>query len=370
MKIAISTLTGYGNYGNRLQNYALQHTLEMMNNDVITIRNTTNCSETKLKKKIRQKFGYNSRLILFLKKFLSLFSHTKKLNYRRTISFINFTKKYINESDFEINEKTNKFDFDKDIDCYVIGSDQVWNYSFPSFSKFDFVEYSNKPKISYAASFGVNDIPQNLSDFYRIGLQGINYISVRETSGKKIVSNLIGDKAKVVLDPTLLLSKEDWKEISTKKIYSEKFIIVYFLDHISDDDYAYIHKYAGDNNYVIKRMSSREDEVLWEADPSEFINLFSQAEAVFTDSFHAAVFSIIFNKYFEVFERNFKGPSMNSRLDTLLGDLDLTDRWHSKSGNAKTIDYANTMELLNIRKKESLSFLENSLKGVESQING
>ncbi|WP_125708807.1 polysaccharide pyruvyl transferase family protein [Companilactobacillus zhongbaensis] len=370
MKIAISTLTGYGNYGNRLQNYALQHTLELMNNDVITIRNTTNSSETKLKKKIRQQFGYNSHLILFLKKFLSLFSHTRKLNYRRTVSFLNFTKKYINESDFEINERTNNFDFDKDVDCYVIGSDQVWNYSFPSFSEFDFVEYSNKPKISYAASFGVNDIPQNLSDFYRTGLEGIDYISVRETSGKKIVSSLIGDRAKVVLDPTLLLSKEDWQEISTKKPYLEKFIIVYFLDYISDDDFIYIQKYADANNYVIKRMSSREDEKLWESDPSEFINLFSQTEAVFTDSFHAVVFSIIFNKHFEVFERNFKGPSMNSRIDTLLGDLDLTDRWHSKTGNKKLIDYSKAMELLNNRKKESLSFLENSLRGVEKDING
>lgn len=370
MKIAISTLTGYGNYGNRLQNYALQHTLELMGNQVVTIRNTTNPSEMILKKKVRQRFGDNSSLTLLLKKLLSLFSHSKKLNYNRTISFLSFTKKYINESDFEINENTDKFDFDKYIDCYVIGSDQVWNYAFPSFSKFDFVEYSIKPKISYAASFGVSEIPEYLRDFYRTGLNGIDYISVRETSGKKIVSDLTDIKATVVLDPTLLLSKEDWQEISTKKLYSKKFIVVYFLDEISKDDLSYIQKYAESNNCLIKRMFSRDDEELWESGPDEFINLFSQAEAVFTDSFHAVAFSIIFNKYFEVFERNFKGPSMNSRIDTLLDDLDLADRWHSKSGNAKEIDYAKTMELLDIRKKESLSFLENSLKGVESQING
>ena len=67
------------------------------------------------------------------------------------------------------------------------------------------------------------------------------------------------------------------------------------------------------------------------------------------------------------------GLSANNFSDNyknMLDDLDLADRWHSKSGNAKSIDYAKTMELLDIRKKESLSFLENSLKGVESQING
>lgn len=371
MKIAISTINDYGNYGNRLQNYALQKALESMGNDVITIRNMTNPDKKiGLKKKIRQRLGENSHLTLFLKKSFSIFSRTKKLDYKRKIKFLDFTKMNIKESNFKIDERTNKFDFDKNIDCYVIGSDQVWNYAFPSFSKFDFVEYSIKPKISYAASFGVSEIPEYLRDFYRTGLNGIDYISVRETSGKKIVSDLTDIKATVVLDPTLLLSNENWQEISTKKSYTEKFIVVYFLDEISKDDFSYIQKFAERNNYVIKRMFSREDEELWESGPDEFINLFSQAEAVFTDSFHAVAFSIIFNKYFEVFERNFKGPSMNSRIDTLLDDLDLADRWHSKSGNAKSIDYAKTMELLDIRKKESLSFLENSLKGVESQING
>lgn len=371
MKIAISTINDYGNYGNRLQNYALQTVIESLGYDVVTIRNMTIPDNGMgLKRKVRKQLDENSKLTLFLKKLLSLFSHTKQLNYHREISFLNFTKINIKESDFKIDEETKMFDFDKKFDCYVIGSDQVWNYSFPRFSKFDFVEYSNKPKISYAASFGVNDIPDHLRDFYRTGLNGIDYISVREKSGKKIVSDLTGAKATVVLDPTLLLSNENWQEISTKKSYTEKFIVVYFLDEISKDDFSYIQKFAERNNYVIKRMFSREDEELWESGPDEFINLFSQAEAVFTDSFHAVAFSIIFNKYFEVFERNFKGPSMNSRIDTLLDDLDLADRWHSKSGNAKSIDYAKTMELLDIRKKESLSFLENSLKGVESQING
>lgn len=371
MKIAICTINDYGNYGNRLQNYALQKTIEAMGNDVITIRNMTNPDRViGIKSKIRRQFGDNSMLTLSLKKFFSIFSRAKRLDYNRKVRFLSFTKMNIKESSFKINEKSKNFNFDKNIDCYIIGSDQVWNYSFPRFSKFDFVEYSNKPKISYAASFGVNEIPNNLKEFYKAGLNGIDYISVRENSGKDIVSNLTGTEATVVLDPTLLLSKEDWQEISTKKPYSVKFIVVYFLDEISKDDFAYIQKFAKSHNYVIKRMFFREDEELWESGPDEFINLFSQAEAVFTDSFHAVAFSIIFNKYFEVFERNFKGPSMNSRIDTLLDDLDLADRWHSKSGNAKEIDYAKTMELLDIRKKESLSFLENSLKGVESQING
>lgn len=370
MRIAISTINDYGNYGNRLQNYALQKTLESMGNDVITIRNMVNPdNETGLKRKIKQQLGDNSYLTLLFEKFFSIFSQTKKLNYSRKVNFLNFTKENIKESNFKIDEKTRRFNFDKSIDCYVIGSDQVWNYSFPRFSKLDFVEYSSKSKISYAASFGVNDIPNSLNNFYRVGLNGIDYISVRENSGKMIVSKLIGVEPKVVLDPTLLLSKKDWQKISTKQVYSEKFILVYFLGDISIDDFSYIQKFAKSNNFVIKRMFSRKDEELWESGPAEFINLFSKAEAVFTDSFHAVAFSIIFNKYFEVFERNFKGPSMNSRIDTLLGNLDLTDRWHSKCEKNKPIDYSKTMKLLNIRKEESLSFLKNSLNKVERSIN-
>lgn len=371
MRIAISTIIDYENYGNRLQNYALQEVLKSFGNDVITIKNISGTPHKNILKRILfSVLGDNSKITLFLKKSFSLFSHDKKLKVNRTINFLNFTNKNIQESQFKIDQETTNFDFDADLDCYVIGSDQVWNYSFPRFSSLDFVEYSKKPKISYAASFGVSKIPARLVSVYESGLQSVDYISTREYSGEKIVSQLTNRDSEVVLDPTLLLSKDRWLKVASDSKYSDKFIIAYFLDDISDDDMRYINNFANERNYKVKRLLSMDDEELWESGPDEFINLFSQAEAVFTDSFHAVAFSIIFNKYFEVFERNFKGPSMNSRIDTLLDDLDLADRWHSKSGNAKSIDYAKTMELLDIRKKESLSFLENSLKGVESQING
>ncbi|ATO45704.1 hypothetical protein C5L30_001304 [Companilactobacillus farciminis] len=371
MKVAISTINDYENYGNRLQNYALQEVITSLGNDVITIKNYSGLPEKNfLKKTVMSILGENSNLTFFLKRFFSLFSYKKKLNVERAIKFRKFTSKNIKESKFIINKDTANFDFDKKIDCYVVGSDQVWNYFFPRFSSLDFIEYSQKPKISYAASFGVKCIPQKLHSFYKAGLSNIDYISVREHSGKKIVSKLTDKSSKVVLDPTLLLSKNQWMRVSSNKKYTEKYVVVYFLGDISDDNMKYIKRFSKEKGYEIKKLLSYDDEKLWKSGPSEFISLFSGSEAVFTDSFHAVAFSIIFNKYFEVFERNFKGPSMNSRIDTLLGDLDLADRWHSKCEKGKPIDYYKTMKLLDIRKRESMSFLKDSLKRVEVNING
>lgn len=371
MRIAISTINDYGNYGNRLQNYALQEVLKSLGNEVVTIRNISGSSEKNiLKKTLINILGNKPRIIFFLKYIFSLNSRKKKLAVNREKKFYYFTNDNIKESDFFIDEYTKKFVFDKYFDCYVIGSDQVWNYSFSRFSLLDFVKYSKKPKISYAASFGVSCIPTRLYPLYKLGLRNIDYISVREYSGRKIISKLINESSEVVLDPTLLLSKKQWLKISSDDMYSEKFVLIYFLNDISNDNLKYIKQFAKKRNLRIKHLLFYGDEESWEAGPSEFINLFNKSEAIFTDSFHAVAFSIIFNKYFEVFERNFNGPSMNSRIDTLLGDLDLVDRWHSKCEKGKPIDYYKTMKLLDIRKRESMSFLKDSLKRVEVNING
>ncbi|KGK72653.1 hypothetical protein LK25_14880, partial [Enterococcus faecium] len=105
----------------------------------------------------------------------------RRRNKRRQQKFIEFTRQNISETEYLINANTkdeelknigNKFD------AFIIGSDKVWNYTFLRFSEFDFVTYSNRPKISYAASFGVSNIEESLKDLYRHGLTEIDYISV------------------------------------------------------------------------------------------------------------------------------------------------------------------------------------------------
>ena len=131
----------------------------------------------------------------------------------------------------------------------------------------------------------------------------------------------------------------------------------------------YINRIAKENNIEIKQLANVFDEELWLADPAEFVNLFSQAEMIFTDSFHACVFSIVFEKYFEIFERNTKLKSMNSRIETLMSNLHTGNRWHQ--GNSKLLempDYKTINEYLIQKKKESFEFLESALIECQKKI--
>lgn len=368
MKLGINTNIDYSNYGNRLQNYALQIVLESMGNEVITIKNYTNKPVSKIRK-IKNSVE-NGTLIKKIFKKINLkinSSRTSNSDVIRRKKFLQFTKKYINESSFVLDENTKDFSFDQQIDCYIIGSDQVWNYNFGSrFSTYDFVEYSNKPKISYAASFGVESIPESYFKFYRNGLLGIDYISVRELEGKKLVKDISGRDSTVVLDPTLLISRDDWLKIVPKRFeIKENYVLTYFLGTLSAEDEAYIKRFADLRNLKTINLGNSKYKELWESDPSDFVGLFSQADAIFTDSFHGSVFSIVFNKYFEVFVRNDAVQSMNSRLSTLLTTLQLTSCWHSSGTKHKKINYSIVNKILKEKREYSLAFLKNSLAQVK-----
>lgn len=189
MKIAIHTIVDYNNYGNRLQNYALQRIIENLGHDCITLRNNFSnpylINENSNKKvvrivniirtgsfitKIKNRFGRKTKLI-------------NKYQVERREIFKKFSLKYMHESINEYNENLQNSNELNEINCFIIGSDQVWNYSFRRFSEFDFLPTVNQPKISYAASFGVESIPKSMKDLYQKNLSKIDYISVREDKG-------------------------------------------------------------------------------------------------------------------------------------------------------------------------------------------
>lgn len=370
MKIAIDTIVDYSNYGNRLQNYALQKVLENQGHEVITLRNYTRIipnepKSIRIKRLLKEGHFIDKSYRKVVRKIGKL-KHSKKYDALRVKNFVAFTDTYIHESNFRINQNTTDFSFDDDIDCYVVGSDQVWNCNFSRFSSFDFISFSTKPRISYAGSFGINSVPTKFVPMYRKGLNSFNAISVRESAGKKLVEQMSDQSAEVVLDPTLLLDKEDWLALTKRcNNYSEKYILVYFLGKPTHKEKHYIKQYAQKRHLKVKQLVTYADLDLWVADPAEFINLFRQTEAVFTDSFHACVFSIMFNRYFEAFTRNYDGPSMNSRLETLFTDLGLEDRWHREHSHYQKIDYVAVKKRLEKRQQESMQFLIRSLSSVE-----
>lgn len=263
-------------------------------------------------------------------------------------------------------------------DAVVVGSDQVWTpMSLPNkFFNLLFVDDSVH-KIAYASSFGVSEIPSfqrketglYLDRFYRIG--------VREERGKEIVEELSHQKATVVADPTLLLTREEWEaEISdARPNESEPYIFCYFLGTNQEARKAanLLRTQTGYKIITIRHMDEYvpEDELFgdeapYNVDPNDFVKYISRAAYVCTDSFHCTVFSILFHRQFMTFYRfaATNKTGRNSRIDSLFNILGLQDRLYigniSIIGNP--IAYDKVDKRLKGLRENSLEFLKNCFK--------
>lgn len=326
MKIAIITLNQNDNYGNRLQNYALQNYLFNMFNieKIDTIW-------------YDPKYTYVSPIDIFnWKTWIKYFINWKKQrNYLkkeylkdniRMYNIGKFTKKINTKLDFKI-----KDNLSEEYDYFIVGSDQVWNPNFWSkknnHASIRFLKFVPKEKrIAYAASIAVPEIPKDKESFFRDSLNGMKAISMREKAGVNLVKKLIGREVPVVVDPTILLFKEEWQMIELKpEWYSgEKYILTYFLGNSS----PVIEKIAKKNNWKIYNLMDKNNFDLYTSRVEEFVYLIDHAQLVATDSFHACVFSILVNTPFLVINRQQKGMAdMTSRIDTLLELFGYQDRY-------------------------------------------
>lgn len=371
MKVAIITTTDGANYGNRLQNYALQFYLDRHGFDVTTIRRRSFSDKKNMK--------YYLRLI---KKYLFPHLYRKyKLDDRKK-RFDSFNDKYIKFSKVALRDNIAPRGLGDKYDYFVCGSDQIWN------TRIKVVEQDllnnlaffaeGEKRIAYAASFGTEDVPNEYEDIFRRELSQFNKIGVREKSGNLLVKSLTGRNDIVtVLDPTMLLTCVEWSEVMTKPKYiqeNERFILTYFLGGRNEKVKSYI-------SQVEQAFSSRtinldieflldddiENNDYYCTDPMEFVWLICNAEYVLTDSFHATVFSIIFHKEFVVLERKEveKGNKMVTRIECLLNLCGLANRMcgleslELVNGNW---DYESVDRILEIEKQKSKDFLLSSLK--------
>lgn len=343
MKVSNISLYGDDNFGNKLQTYAIQKKLNNLNIKCITIINNKNTVK-KLIKKIILKF------LVFLKK------------YKRYNNFLTFNRKYLKYKNIKNNYKK----IDRNTDFYLIGSDQVWNYNFTSDLDFMFAAFSNKNnKIAFSASFGVEKIPDAKKIYYIHQLNKMKHISVREFKGKAIIEELTGRKdVQVLVDPTMLLTREEWKKVEKKpkNLKEEKYILNYFLGDLSETRKEQINKLAKKRGYKVINILDKEDP-FYNSGPAEFIYLEEHAELICTDSFHSCVFGILMDTPFVVFDREDKIENMNSRIETLLEKFKLKDRKYNGILNEKSLNY-NYIESYKILEKERIKankFLKKAL---------
>lgn len=325
MKIAIVTITGEANYGNSLQNYAVERTFQKMDCKSVTLVDKSETFIGRIKSIIYSAlFDKNHSYIKNRRK-----KQKEPLTLRRK-RFRKFNKKFLNM------KAERSFD---DYDFVACGSDQVWNFTFGAINKnahFYLCQFVPRDKrISISASIGTDEISAEYLTTAKKGFEEMKSVSVREEKAKQIIEDLTGRKDVVVtIDPTLMLSADEWKKISKQPKYIEpkqKILLTYFLGDMSEEVNKYILKISETYDLKVINLASEwvavgksfENEEYY-TNPSEFLWLIEHCELMMTDSFHGCVFSTIFRKPFRWFSRNEKNlANMNSRMDTLFKKLNL-----------------------------------------------
>lgn len=260
-------------------------------------------------------------------------------------------------------------------DIYVTGSDQCWNpYVVDDAFVYSFLD--NKEKvISYATSIAIENVDEIYEKYMKKHLKKYKNISVREKSSKKIIEK-IGYDCELVVDPTLLLSRDDWEDITSPRLIDSKYVVAYILGNSTEQrkkiiDYAKelnmklitIPFIKNGNQFKFKIEDDNfGDNQMIDISFEDFLSLIKYSELVITDSFHAVCFSYIYKKNFYVFERT--GVSTSSRIRTIMNEMNISEERIIKNNiNKETpIDYEKVDESIKPIIKNSQKILDVWLK--------
>lgn len=376
-KIGIITILKVNNYGAELQAYATQKVLQLMGYDAEII-------DYLFYKNPRHKRTKMSRPTarLSLKKHLEeilfpIVAQWKARKYRdlqrvRNAKFERFHDENTKKS--ECYDSIDKLKSAKlDYDVLMTGSDQVWNPEIYSSLDPYFLKFGDEKmkRMAYAASFGVSQVPDDVINYYKEALMCYSAIGVREDNAVNLVKSLSGKDATLVLDPTLMLNKEQWMKVAkpVEGLPDKPFVLIY---ESSDIPYLkqvamYISEKTGLPIVRVCKNASPEDKEskimnIIDAGPAEFLYLFDKADYVVTNSFHGTAFSINFGKQFYTVIPNRK--SNNSRQRSLLNLMGCENRMLTEGREMPAIERLDTDRILGRLEEErqkSINFLKNAI---------
>jgi hypothetical protein len=306
---------------------------------------------------------YNKVLIKQLYLLAKLPSRIKKLKRKKV--FDNFHARYIpTGSQLYTSNDELKRNIPK-ADAFICGSDQIWNSFFqngkdPAFY-LNFVP-DDILKISYAASFAIDKLNENVKLLVKENVKRMNVVGVRETSGVRILNELDIDNAVQVLDPVFLLDSNHWKQFTYP--INEDFIFVYDFDSnpLIREIALNLKKKHNCKIYTVNQNVDYADENLFLNGPETFLSLVSQSRINLTNSFHSVAFSIIFDQDVRVFNRSEK---INTRMRDLLRLFELEVylvRSKDELEQLTNIDYSKVKESKNQAIEHSKYFLINALE--------
>lgn len=370
------------NYGGNLQAYAL---CKFLNNSEYLAEQI---SYNRVDDFIGVKRRANNRHCV-----LKIFRRVRKVLIQclkwKTLHQIKKRENRIREFNLQIPHSREKGKFDlcnlgKEYDCFITGSDQVWHPN--AVCDGYLLNFDGAYKMSYAASFATQSLPREIVQYYSNCLKNFDAISVREQEAVDLVKSLSNHNVQWVLDPTLLLTREEWGKIQSERKINERYVFCFFLGDLSFSKNLIL-SYAKKRELKIVSMpyltgvmskgANFGDYLEYAISPNDFLSLVCHAEYVFTDSFHATVFSHIYKKNFFVFNRAGL-KSMNDRIYSLISLFDTQDRFCDTKEresleyieSLSPIDYNKSFPKFEEMKEKSINFLKENLKRAEEKIHG
>mgnify|MGYP001025185203 CR=1 FL=1 len=380
IKVGIITYFYFYNYGTMLQGLATQLLFNKFRNiesEIIDFRFGTKISPRKVDVfLIRLK-----RIFVYIKEFKRVYLTGKYATRmsRRNRYFDKFvaknvrlsSKKYMYEH--EIIEDAPKYDI------YVTGSDQTFSPKI-GFSPALFLSFAfrDSVKAAYAPSLGVSSLTEEESHYIGEQLQKYDYLSCRESIGSNMLEKITGRKVTTVLDPTLMIHSEEWMRYAIEPNIKGRYILCYFL---GDRDYYrdYVVQLSKQTSLPVYYIPAnwkdfkKNNNLLWEVGPAEFLGLIANAEYICTDSFHGTLFSVNFHKEVRVFVKhagNVNGGD-NSRLFDVLKRMGIENQLITEYAKGTTIresciDYRHVDKLLNEERVKSMEYVESIVTSVKS----
>lgn len=365
--VSYNMYCNFTNYGSALQTYALYTKINELAPESVSAIVLDYCPDILLNKDVLNPIENMWDVDAEARKMCSLSMPAIKINYEK---FNRFYKTRYEISKYKYtSENFNDSLKNECLDGYICGSDTIW--CIREFEGFDDGYFANYPvmktshTISYAASFGDVTFSEEEKEILKSRIKNYKAISIRESDRLDFIRNNTSVLVKKVIDPTLLLTGNEYNIITENRLIDEPYILLYSRRYNKEME-EYADKLAEKYGYKVVEISLRainKDKhiMFYEAGVEEFLSLTKYAEFVVTNSFHGAIFSIQMHTNFAVFSRE----QADTKIDELLSSLGLIDRKKVSNDNVlemADIDFEMVEKRLSILRSDSLSYLKEALE--------
>lgn len=372
-KVLLTTVFSGYNYGSSLQVLATKTILKELGYDcrLVAMKSLIKGRDIRIKKLItilirswliRGKNGANA---------LSTYkgSYNKVMIGDSVTRFEQFTNEYLEPHYMSWNSM--KRLAKECIACFA-GSDQIWNSSTMYVDPMYYLRFAPAEKrIAFAPSFGRDFVAEYNKKKMSKWISDFAYLSVREDSGVRLIKELTGRDAIHLIDPTLMVKRETWKNTLNLQDKQENYILTYFLDKPSESARKAIAELKETLKCEVIAIPYQFDDMSYcdkvvPTGPIEFLDLINNAKCVLTDSFHGTAFSINLHTPFYVFGRNYgTAHSQNSRIESILKMMNMQDRFEQKDivGQLKAINFEVSEQILSDERNKSRNYIINTING-------